>query len=163
MRCHHCFRAASAINLYGLRGRTVRGWRLRDEGWDMKGNQTSSRPCTESENAGRNRNQFTPALGRTRPPAGMQPRTRGIPRIYLHRNNQPPPEPPPGVPEPRTRLKNASRKPIQSTKVHAITHPATMAAARIRNISTIRQHHEGQPPTHQPRNRPAPRTESEIA
>lgn len=40
---------------------------------------------------------------------------------------------------------------------------ATMAAARIRSTSTICQHHEGQPPTHQPRNHPNPRTKPEIA
>ena len=63
----------------------------------------------------------------------------------------------------RTRSENTSRKPIQSTKVHTITHPATMAAPRIRSTSTIRRHHKDQPPGHRPRNHPNPRTKLEIA
>ena len=80
-----------------------------------------------------------------------------------HHHHQPPTDQPPETPESRTKSENTSQRPIQSTKASAVNHPCNHGHTANRSTSTIRRHHKDQPPGHRPRNRPAPRTESEIA
>ena len=97
------------------------------------------------------------------PPATAPPQNHGIPTPHSHHHHQPPAGRPPRPSESRTKSENASQRPIQSTKASTVNHPCNHGHAANRSTSTIRQHHEDQPPGHRPRSHPNPRTKLEIA
>ena len=81
---------------------------------------------------------------------------------HRYHGNQPRPTRPSKTPDTRTEPENTRRKPVQSTQAPTATRPAATPVPQTRGIPRIPQHHKGQPPAHQPRNHPSPRTEPEI-